>query len=94
MDITKIDLEELDLAQIDLKNTSFEEALGLLETIVKRLESSKEKLTLKASINNYELGTSLIEYCEQELQSAKLRVKQIMQKKDGTVELESVDETK
>ena len=88
MNIDIMDLEELDLSKIDFKKITFEEAINLLENIVRKLESSKEKLTLKASINNYELGTALIEYCENELKSAKLKVNQIMQKKDGSIELE------
>jgi exodeoxyribonuclease VII small subunit len=69
-----------------IEHMGFEEAIGELESIVKRLESGKENL--ETAISDYELGNHLREHCEKKLKEAQLRVDKIIQKSDGTVTLE------
>ncbi len=65
---------------------SFEAALKELETIVAKLE--RGEVDLEESIAIYERGAALKAHCEAKLKSAELKVEQIVQGKDGTVETE------
>ncbi|HCR85244.1 MAG TPA: exodeoxyribonuclease VII small subunit [Alphaproteobacteria bacterium] len=63
------------MAAEDSKETSFEQALGQLEGIVRELESGRGELD--NSIKNYEQGMKLLKICEEKLSQAKLKVEKI-----------------
>ncbi len=65
---------------------SFEQAMAELESLVKRLEEGR--LPLEEAIASYERGTQLKKYCEQKLQSAKLRVEKIQVTPEGIFKAE------
>ncbi len=56
---------------------TFEEALGQLEQIVQKLESSE--LSLQDSVKQFEEGIKLSRHCSQILEQAELRVEQVKQ---------------
>ncbi|MBQ7646033.1 MAG: exodeoxyribonuclease VII small subunit [Clostridia bacterium] len=51
---------------------SFEEALGKLEEIVRKLESGNARLD--ESMKLYEEGTALVKYCSQTLEKAQQQI--------------------
>lgn len=55
-----------------LDNTTFEQALGELETLVESMES--DQAPLDELIENYEKGTRLYDLCQQRLDNAQRRV--------------------
>ena len=55
-----------------LENTTFEKALGELETLVESMES--DQAPLDELIENYEKGTRLYDLCQQRLDNAQRRV--------------------
>lgn len=57
------------------EDLTFEEALAQLEEIVSRLESGK--LTLDESVALFEQGQRLTAFCQEKLDSAELRVREI-----------------
>jgi len=59
----------------DTQDLAFEEALRELEEIVQRLEAGD--LTLEASLALFERGQMLARRCNQQLDSASLRVEQL-----------------
>ncbi|MFA6265041.1 MAG: exodeoxyribonuclease VII small subunit [Pseudolabrys sp.] len=59
----------------DVKKLSFEQAIGELETIVKRLEEGK--VPLEESVAIYERGEVLKARCEDLLKQAEARVEKI-----------------
>lgn len=65
----------------DVKNMTFEAALGELEEIVRKLESGQAPL--EESITTYERGVSLKQYCESKLQDARMKIEQISLNPDG-----------
>ena len=69
-----------------VKEMSFEEALAELETIVRQLEQGD--VELEKSIAIYERGAELKKHCEARLNSAELKVEQIVQGSDGTPKTE------
>lgn len=69
----------------NLANLSFEQALQELEVLVRRLEEGR--LPLEDAISAYERGVVLKSHCQAKLQSAKLKVDQIVLKANGGVEL-------
>ena len=60
----------------DIKEMSFEKAMGELESLVRRLEEGR--LTLEEAVNSYERGTALRGHCEAKLRAAKLKVEQVL----------------
>jgi exodeoxyribonuclease VII small subunit len=54
---------------------SFEEALKKLEQIVSKLED--ESITLEESVNLYEEGVKLSQFCTEILDDAELRIEQV-----------------
>ncbi len=60
----------------ELENLTFEEAYAQLETIVQQLEFSN--LPLDEALQHFEEGQKLAEYCQQLLDSADLRVSQLV----------------
>jgi exodeoxyribonuclease VII small subunit len=67
----------------DIAQMSFEEALGELEQIVKRLEAGGGKLN--EAIQSYERGALLRRHCEEKLREAQARVDKIVIGNDGVV---------
>ena len=63
------------MADTDVKKLSFEQAIGELETIVKRLEEGK--VPLEESVAIYERGEVLKTRCEELLKQAEARVEKI-----------------
>ena len=68
-----------------MSNTTmkFEEALGELEAIVKRLETGA--LTLEDSLDSFERAIGLVKICNERLEGAKRRVAILTENADGTV---------
>ena len=62
------------------EETSFEQALKELESIVRKLESGSGDL--EASINDYVRGTDLKEYCQEKLKHARLKVESILKNQE------------
>jgi exodeoxyribonuclease VII small subunit len=67
----------------DIAKMSFEDALGELEGIVKRLEEGESKLD--EAIQSYERGAALKRHCEAKLKDAKAKVERITLDPDGGV---------
>lgn len=67
-----------------LNDLSFEEAMGELESLVRRLEEGR--FPLEEAIQVYERGTVLRKYCEAKLKAAQMKVEQIMVSSEGTIE--------
>ncbi len=59
----------------DIKDMTFEKAMGELESLVRRLEEGR--LSLEDAISYYERGTALRTHCETKLRAAKLKVEQV-----------------
>ena len=74
----------------EVKNLSFEEALGQLEGIVQQLESGKIKLD--EAVASYEKAVMLKNACEKRLQAAKMKVEKLEISKDGDVKRSPLDD--
>ena len=68
--------------QEDQERPSFENALQRLEDIVTKLED--ESISLEDSIELYEEGTKLSNYCSQILEKAELRIEEVNKQNDPT----------
>lgn len=68
----------------NIETMSFEESMGELEAIVRRLEEGKS--TLEDAIKFYERGSALRKHCEKRLQDAKLRIEKITINGNGEVQ--------
>ena len=68
-----------------IEKLSFEEALGELESLVRRLEEGK--CPLDEAINTFERGIGLKNHCDTKLKNARLKVEQILENSDGTVSM-------
>ncbi len=73
----------------DIGAMSFEDALGELEKIVRRLEDGKAKLD--DAIAAYERGAKLKRHCEQKLKEAKMKIDRIDIGPGGEVRAEPAD---
>lgn len=62
---------------------SFEEALKELETVVQGLEDGR--IPLDKAISSYERGAALKKRCDELLQKARLKIKEIYENRDGTI---------
>ena len=71
------------IAMKEIENLSFEEALGELEALVRRLEEGK--CPLDEAVKTFEKGISLKNYCDNKLKTARLKVEQILENTDGTI---------
>lgn len=60
------------------ENTTFEQAIEELETIINRLEQGD--VPLDDTIKLYERGAELKEYCEKKLKSAEIKIQKINEK--------------
>ncbi len=76
--------------QRDVTLMSFEEALGELEDIVRRLEAGETDL--EGAITAYERGVTLKKFCEEKLRQAQLRVERIESDAGGGVRAEPLDD--
>jgi len=75
--------------QADIAKMSFEEAVGELETIVKKLEVGESGLD--NAITDYERGMALKAHCEKKLADAKMKVEKIVQTTGGDLGSETFD---
>ena len=66
-----------------IEKLSFEEALGELESLVRRLEEGI--CPLDEAIKTFERGIGLKNHCDTKLKNARLKVEQILENSDGTV---------
>ena len=69
---------------------SFEDLLDEIKKIVDTLEAGK--LPLDESIEKFERGASLIKECYLSLESVKKKISLIVEKNDGTLDLEDFDD--
>lgn len=70
------------------KKLTYEQAMKQLEDIVTKLENNKD-LSLDDSIKYFEKGTKLAEFCNQELDRAEEKIKQINARQDAPAAAES-----
>lgn len=75
------------MTQASINKMSFEEAILALEDIVKRLESGST--TLDNSIDDYNNGMLLKNYCNKKLSNAKLKIETISEGSNDTGIVES-----
>ncbi|MCY4262310.1 MAG: exodeoxyribonuclease VII small subunit [Candidatus Dadabacteria bacterium] len=68
---------------------SFEKTLEEIKKIVDTLEEGN--LPLDASIAKFELGAKLIKQCYADLESVKKKISLIVEKNDGSLELQDFD---
>lgn len=71
----------------DILQLSFEQALSELETIVDRLETGD--VALEESIEIYQRGAQLRNYCDEKLKSAQARIEKITGDGSATEPLDS-----
>jgi exodeoxyribonuclease VII small subunit len=71
-------------------NIDFEKSMDELEKIVDDLESGQ--LTLEESLTAYERGIELTKLCQKRLEAAEERVKKIMEKAGGEIDVELFEE--
>jgi|YNPNPStandDraft_1061719.scaffolds.fasta_scaffold38816_3 exodeoxyribonuclease VII small subunit len=58
-----------------VKNRTFEQALAELEQLVQEMESGN--LELERALQLFERGMELVRYCNEQLEAAELRVRQL-----------------
>ncbi|HAO68967.1 MAG TPA: exodeoxyribonuclease VII small subunit [Ruminococcaceae bacterium] len=63
------------------KDMSLEQAMARIEQILQILDSGQG--TLDESLALFEEGTALVRFCNEKLQQAKLRVKEVMAKNES-----------
>lgn len=73
----------------NVSSLSFEQALGELEHIVRRLEGGSQDLD--NAIKDYTRGTQLKSHCDKKLNEAKLKVEKIVAGTDGALKTEPFD---
>jgi len=66
------------------KKINFEESLSELETLVEEMEQGN--LSLEESLSRFEKGISLTTECQQALQSAELKVQELVDKNGKILE--------
>ncbi len=69
------------------KKLTFEEALKQLETIAEQIE--RGTIGLEESIDRYEEGMALVKQCRDILSKAELKIQQLQQRADGTLQATS-----
>ena len=69
----------------DIAEMSLEDALAVLEAIVRGLETGQQKL--EDAITAYERGAALKKHCEEKLAQAEARVQAIVARADGSLSL-------
>lgn len=78
--------QEAAAATAGIEKLSFEEALTELEKIVRQLETGAADL--KTSIDSYERGMALRQYCDSKLKEAQGRIEKITVSADGKASTE------
>ncbi len=73
----------------DIKDMSFEQALGELETLVGKLEQGQGDLD--GAVSAYERGVALRSHCEAKLKEAESKIEKISLSPDGSVKTEVLD---
>ncbi len=68
-----------------MENINFDGALEKLEALVEQLESGK--LSLEEALQVFEEGVKLSLYCQQELKKTDGKVKTLLQKLNGELEI-------
>ncbi len=61
--------------------SSFEEQLKLLETIVRRMERGEQ--SLEDSLQDFQAGIQIVRECQSRLKEAELRIVQLTESEDG-----------
>ena len=74
----------------DVSGLSFEDALAELERIVKGLEGGQQRL--EDALGAYERGALLRRHCESKLAEAETRVQAIVQRADGSLATQALEE--
>lgn len=69
---------------------SFEKSFARLEEIARQLESNE--LSLDDSLKLFEEGMTLVKFCEARLNDAEGRIQKMIEKSDGTVGIEPLEE--
>ena len=72
------------------KNLDFEKSLAKLENIIEALEDGD--LPLNESIKTFEEGVKLTQHCQELLTKAELKIQKLLEKDDGTLDLEDFDD--
>ena len=72
------------------KNLEFEKYLAKLENIIVALEDGE--LPLNESIKTFEEGVKLTKHCQELLTKAELKIQKLLEKDDGTLDLEDFDD--
>ena len=67
--------------KIEKKELSLEQAMARIEQILQTLDSGQG--SLDESLALFEEGTALVHFCNEKLQQAKLRVKDVMAKNES-----------
>ena len=73
------------------KELSLEQAMTRIEQILQILDSGQG--TLDESLELFEEGTTLVRFCNEKLQQAKLRVKEVMAKNESNESEENLSGT-
>ena len=71
-------------------NKDFESSLKKLEKIVSDLENGD--LPLEESIKTFEEGVKLTKHCQNLLSKAELKIRKLVESKDGSIDLETFDD--
>lgn len=69
---------------------TYEQAFAELTTVVERLQSGD--LPLEETISLFERGVSLSKECEAFLENAGRRIEVLLERSDGTLDVEELDE--
>ena len=77
------------MAEINLEEITFEEALSKLENLVRELEAGKIKLD--DAVASYEQAVTLKNFCEKKLNDAKLKIEKIELSPTGNIALTPLD---
>lgn len=73
----------------NVEEMSFEESIGALEELVKKLEDGG--IDLDESLRIYEQAVALRDHCRAILEDGERRIRKIMENADGTVREENFD---
>lgn len=65
---------------MNTKNTTFEQAVTKIETIISSIENGE--LDLETSLNNYKTGMELIKFCQEKLHNVEQKIKILDQEND------------
>ncbi len=67
--------------EIEIEKLSFEQAMNMLENIVKDLED--EKISLEESIKKFEIGVKLSSFCLEKLNEAEKKIEELTRTDNG-----------